>query len=420
MATTDLAHQLLLTDPGTGETVTYGDLMAGLSGGDLSYRPFVRPAGFRDAIIALAEAVVMNREVTLCETSLSATELQNQGITAMDLVHIERQPGLSDPRRVLLELPAVVRNLRTRIGLFTSGSTGLPKKVVHGMGTLTRALRVSSRHAGDVWGFAYNPIHIAGVQVFLQAFANANPMVNLYRAGREEVLARITQHGITHLSATPTFYRILLPVEVPLSTVTSVSIGGERVDAPLVEALKRAFPRARIKNLYASTEAGTILVAEGDVFAIAPEHTGLVRVIEGCLHLHASLLGGFGGNQPGRDEWYDTGDVVEIVEREPLCFRIIGRDREWINVGGEKVSPGEVEAVLRSHAGVKEARVYGVPSSVVGKIICADVVVRDPKLTETDLRRFLADILASFKVPRLINLVTEIGLTWTGKAKRNE
>ena len=67
-------------------------------------------------------------------------------------------------------LANAVRNSRSKIDLFTSGTTGKPRKISHTVQSLSRSVRVSDAHSDDVWGFAYHPSHIAGLQVFFQAF----------------------------------------------------------------------------------------------------------------------------------------------------------------------------------------------------------------------------------------------------------
>jgi acyl-coenzyme A synthetase/AMP-(fatty) acid ligase len=317
-------------------------------------------------------------------------------------------------------LARVVGASASRITLYTSGSTGLPKAVRQSVANLARAVRRGARHGDDVWGFAYNPSHIAGVQVLLQALLNRNPLVNLFGQPRDTVFASIERHGVTHLSATPTFYRMLLPASPQLPSVRSVTLGGERTDTALIERLRPLFPGARFRNLYASTEAGTLLSTEGDQFAVPIGWEDRIRIAEGRLLVHASLLGEFEDGGRIQGGWYDTGDVVEAVEGTGNRFRITSRDRDWVNVGGNKVNPGEVEAVLLEHPGVREARVFGRPHTMLGTFLCAEFVPGPTTPTETELRKFLAGRLQPFKVPRHIRAVDGFERTRTGKLRRGD
>ena len=88
-----------------------------------------------------------------------------------------------------------------RIILQTSGSSGVPKRVQHRIAALGRSVVVSPRHQAAVWALAFNPTHIAGVQVVLQAWANGNPVVNLWGVSPAEAVSRCRQWGVTHVSA---------------------------------------------------------------------------------------------------------------------------------------------------------------------------------------------------------------------------
>jgi acyl-coenzyme A synthetase/AMP-(fatty) acid ligase len=277
-----------------------------------------------------------------------------------------------------------------------------------------RAVVVSPRHEDDVWGLAFNPAHIAGVQVYLQAFANGNTIVNLWGLDPVEAGRRCAEWGVTHLSATPTFFRMLQLGGMQLSGVQSVTLGGEMADANLVERLRTIFPGARIHNVFATTETGTLLMTDGDVFCVPPTMRSLLRVDAGTLRVHRSLLGQFGMTS----DWYDTGDVVEILDSNPLRFRFAGRDYDVINVGGEKVRPAEVQRALESHPAVGAARVFGKRNSVTGQLLCADVVWRGQAASEAELREHLRLHLPAYKVPRIIRAVERLEMTRTGKVKR--
>ena len=108
-----------------------------------------------------------------------------------------------------------------------------------------------------------------------------------------------------------------------------------------------------------------------------------------------------------------------MVSESPLRFRIVGRDRDWVNVGGNKVNPAEVEAVLLEHPGVREVRVFGRDNAVLGKVLCAEVVPAGAPVAEPELRQFLAARLQAFKVPRLIRSVPVLDLSRTGKLRRD-
>jgi acyl-CoA synthetase (AMP-forming)/AMP-acid ligase II len=115
--------------------------------------------------------------------------------------------------------------------------------------------------------------------------------------------------------------------------------------------------------------------------------------------------------------WFYTGDIGYIDE-EGYLF-ITGRKKELINKGGEKISPAEIDAVLRSHRSVRDAMSFQVPDPVLGEDIEAMVVPADPRVSGEELRRYLLDRLVQSKVPRRIWLVDEIPKNSTGKPLRH-
>jgi len=394
-----------------------------------SARPLCRPGSTADALGEFAVAIRHDAELTLLDPDTSDGDLAALGFspeTVNKRVAMGRRPEVT-----LAQICLRARGeSKARLGLFTSGSTGLPKLVRQTVANLARAVKTSPRHAEAVWAFAYNPTHVAGIQVCLQALANGCPLVDVHGLDRAAVLAAVERHGVTHISATPSFYRLLLPADKALPGVRSVTLGGESADAGLIARLRGLFPVARFHNIYASTEAGTLLVAEDDVFGIADGLEGRVRIRDGRIHVHAGLLGEFVSSAAAKamadsssgvatgEEWYDTGDVVEVVTAEPLRFRIVARERDWVNVGGSKVNPREVEAALEEHPDVRQARVAGRANSVLGHILVAEVECVGNPPEEAALREHLAARLQPFKVPRLIRFVNSIEQTRTGKVSR--
>ena len=260
---------------------------------------------------------------------------------------------------------------------------------------------------------------MAGIQVFFQAFVNQNTMVNVFGKSRDEVLRQIDDKRVTHISATPTFYRLLLPFERPYGHVARVTLGGEKSDARLYDAIHKIFPNAKINNVYASTEAGTLFAAKDDCFQIPLSIRDKIRVENNELLIHKSLLGTSEGFLFTND-FYHSGDLIEWVDEEAGLFRFKSRKNELINVGGYKVTPGEVEDAIMSLDGVRQVLVYGKSNSILGNVLCADVQKETGSpLTETDIKRALSARLQDFKIPRRIKFVDELSLTRTGKLKRS-
>ena len=115
------------------------------------------------------------------------------------------------------------------------------------------------------------------------------------------------------------------------------------------------------------------------------------------------------------DGWFRTGDLGTLDDAGYL--RLIGRLKELINRGGEKIAPREIDEVLETHPAVKEAVAFGVPHATWGEEVAAAVVLTGPA-TEKELLAYCRDRLADFKVPRHLHIVESIPRTPTGKVQR--
>lgn len=391
------------------------------------YIPIRQPATPGETLTALLQAFWNGWPLTLVDPGWGGSTLQSLGTDPAAVNRAAPYPSAPEPppdldfvRGAFLQRPA------GRLTLYSSGSTGLPKAVEHGLGTLARGLRLDPRQHPARWGLAYAPTHMAGIQVILQAFLNGNPLFSLLNLSRGEILDRMRLENITHLSATPTFYRLLLPVDPPMEGVRRVSCGGERLEPGLEKQLRLAFPRARLTNLFGTTEAGVLFAAAGGDFTVPPALMDQVRIVDGRLYLHRNLLAALPADRPDSrheaadrpTDFFPTGDAVEVLERRPLRLRFLGRTGSMVKVAGVPVCLEIVEETLRRHQGVRDARVTAQPNSVTGHLLAADVLPAMPPPGEEALRRFLQQQLPPQAVPRLIRMVDSLPHTRSGKLQR--
>jgi acyl-coenzyme A synthetase/AMP-(fatty) acid ligase len=301
-----------------------------------------------------------------------------------------------------------------KISLYTSGTTGNPKKVTHSINSITRFIKKDKQNS--IWGLAFNPTHISGIQVFFQSFLNGNSLIRLFGLNKDEIFKLIEQYNITHISSTPTFYKLLLPTKNIYPTVLRISSGGEKIDKETIKILSDIFINSKINNIYASTEFGTLFSSDGEVFTIKENMIKKIKVKNNELLVHKSLLGILSYFNE-KENWYKTGDLVEIISKNPLKIKFVSRKNEIINVGGYNINPYEIEDVIKSYDGILDARVIGKNNSVLGNIIICDVITKN-KITELELRKFLKTKLQKYKIPRIINFVDNFSITNTGKTKK--
>lgn len=383
------------------------------------YNPYCKSADYYTIFKHIILSLLIDEEIILLDSDFTESELINltgcSDYTKFNKpIEKSKASNLSNQRELLEKLSNFSKNWK--ITLFTSGTTGIPKKVSHDFKSITRFVKISERNKKSIWGFAYNPTHMAGIQVFFQALLNGNSIIRLFGLDTKDIYNEINNNGITHISATPTFYRLLLPSNETFPSVERITSGGEKFNEKTFKQLNEIFLNAKITNVYASTEAGTLFASQNDIFSVRPEYEHLIHIENNELLVHSSLMG---STETNVDEWYNTGDVIEIVSKKPLKFRFVNRKSEMINVGGYKVNPLEVEEAILALTGIKNVRVYSKSNSVLGNIICCEVVTNSNQITESSIRTFLQSKIQEFKIPRIIRFVEELSTTRSGKLKRN-
>lgn len=385
----------------------------------LSYNPYCKTAHYYSVFKHIIISMIVGKEIILLDSDFTDSELEKlTGHSEYEefnqIIDKKHVPFINNKE----ELIEILKNTRDNweISLFTSGTTGIPQKVTHHFSSIIRFVKMSEQNINSIWGFAYNPTHMAGIQVFFQALLNGNSIVRLFGLSPLEIHQKIQENNITHISATPTFYRLLLACKETFQSVRRITSGGEKFNEKMSIQLSEIFPNAKITNVYASTEAGTLFAAENDVFTIKTENEHLIRVLDDELLIHRNLMGSTDANN---EKWYKTGDLVEIISKKPLKFRFLSRKTDMINIGGYKVNPLEVEETILLMPDLKNVRVYSKSNSVMGNIICCEVVCVNKEITELTIRAFLQAKLQEFKIPRIIRFVDELSTTRTGKIKRN-
>lgn len=409
---------IFLKDITNDSLITWDFLVDDINNSSI-YNPYCKSGDYYTIFYKIILSLVLGEEIILLDSDFTDSELVN--LTGYSEYKGFNRPIDKSKVSILNNKKELIEKTKNpsknwKITLFTSGTTGIPKKVSHDFKAITRFVKVSERNKKSVWGFAYNPTHMAGIQVFFQAFLNGCSTIRLFGLNTSNIYSEIKNNNITHISATPTFYRLLMPCSETFSSVERITSGGEKFNKSTFKKLNEIFPNAKTTNVYASTEAGSLFASQDDVFSVLQEYEHLIRIVNNELTINSSLIGSTGINI---DEWYNTGDVIEIITQEPLKFRFLNRKSEMINVGGYKVNPLEVEEAILALSSINNVRVYSKTNSVLGNIICCEVVTNNSQITEQSIRTFLQSRIQEFKIPRIIRFVEKLSTTRTGKIKRN-
>ncbi len=321
--------------------------------------------------------------------------------------------------------------------MLTSGTTGTPKMVVHSQAGLTGAIDPLA-HA-PVWGTFYDIRRYGGLQILLRAIIGGGSLV-LSQAGEAPAdhLARLGAAGVTHLSGTPSHWRrALMSPEAALIAPRVVRLSGEIADQAVLDSLRRAYPDAAIGHAYASTEAGVgFEVTDGqEGFPATLLEAGravAMKIEDGSLRIRSTrtasryLGAASAADLTDADGFVDTDD---LVERRGERVHFVGRRSGIINVGGLKVNPEEVEAVINRHAGVRMSLVKARANPITGSIVVADVVP-EAAFPAADAARLQADLkaeilhlcrstLPTHKVPVLLRFADGLAVTPAGKLARH-
>jgi acyl-coenzyme A synthetase/AMP-(fatty) acid ligase len=320
--------------------------------------------------------------------------------------------------------------------MLTSGTSGVPKIVRHTFDGLAGAIIAEgpTRHPNTTWATFYDIRRYGGLQIFLRAIMSGGSLV-LSEAGETVAahVARLCAQGVTHISGTPSHWRkLLMSGAMANFSPRYIRLSGEIADQAILDALAYAFPRASIGHAYASTEAGVgFAVDDGregfSVDLIGKNREGVeMKVVDGSLRIRSrrTARGYVGAGAPplfDAEGFVDTGDMVELRKDR---YYFVGRRGGIINIGGLKVHPEEVEAIINQHESVRMSRARSRKSPIMGAIVVADVVLAD--CTDKDLRERIRieildrckDSLPAYKVPAVIRFIEQLDVTAAGKLAR--
>jgi len=297
----------------------------------------------------------------------------------------------------------------------TSGSTGVPKGVQLSASALTSSAAASLRRIGagpgERWLCCLPTFHISGIGVLVRSLlTGTDPVVT--SSVSPDVLAA---SGCAHVSLVPTQLRRLLNGGVGPGMVRTVLLGGAAAAGALLE-------EARGSGWHVITTYGMSETCGGCVYDGVPLDNVEVRV-DGDERIDIRgpvLFSGYLGqpeltNAALADGWFHTSDLGQWRDDGRLAVR--GRSDDVINTGGEKVVPGEVEAVLGTCDGVADVVVVGLPDPEWGEAVTAFVVAANPADPPglEELRRDVRRAISGYAAPKRLVFVSEFPLLPSGK-----
>ena len=331
-------------------------------------------------------------------------------------------------REVALNSPLYDKLHESGLILFSSGTSGEPKGMLHSLpALLNRFEQVTAREDRTLQLLLID--HIGGLDAAFRCLCSGSTLVIPGARTPEAAAKAIAEHKVNILPASPTFLNLMLMNGVveqfDCSSVEIIAYGAEAMPQPLLERLAQAFPEADLQQKFGTSETGAVRIqsaGKDSLFFRIKDPDTEWKVIDGELWLKTpSLIIGYLNTDESSleaDGWYRTGDLVEEGSGETI--RIIGRQSETINVGGQKVHPSEIEAVLNKIEGIDACQVFGEADPITGQHVACEIVSsldQDLRAWKRTIRNHCRGKLAPWKIPA--SLEQKASLELNSRLKRD-
>ena len=326
-------------------------------------------------------------------------------------------------RREVASLHPLLNSLREQgqpgLVVFSSGSTGQSKAVAHNFDKILAKFQKRRRSFSTLNFLLLD--HLGGINTLLYTLSNGGTVVSVETRSPETICQAIAQYRIQLLPTSPTFLNLLLISEAykeyDLSSLEMITYGTEPMPESTLQRLNQVFPQVGFKQTYGLTELGVMASQSKDSNSLWLKVGGdgyETKVVDGVLWIRAdsAMLGYLNAPDPFDAEgWFNTEDMVEVSGE---YLRILGRDSEIINVGGQKVYPAEVESVLMEMENIQDVTISSEPNPITGRMVVAVVNLEepeDPNSLKRRMREFCKDRLERYKVPVKIQVTDEPQVT---------
>ncbi len=335
-----------------------------------------------------------------------------------------------------------------RITILTSGTTGTPKGAPRpeprSLALIGGLLSKVPFRARETTELCVPMFHALGFMQAIVGIALGSTLVVRRRFDPEATVDSLAEHGATAMVVVPVMLRRIVDLgedeikQRDLSSLKIIFVSGSALGADLTKRAMEVFGSV-IYNLYGSTEVAYATIAtpedleadastvgkvvRGSVVKILDENDNEVprgesgRIFVGNFSQFEGYTGG--GNKEAVKGLMSSGDVGHFDDQDRLF--IDGRDDEMIVSGGENVFPAEVEELLGAHEAIEEAAAIGVDDEKFGQRLKAFVVLRNgSKLSEEEVKGYVKENLANYKVPGQVVFVDELPRNPTGKVIKRE
>jgi len=416
----------------------YRDAEVGMMLADCRAKAFIVAASFRNYDFA---AMAERLKPSLPDLDYIITVRGDGALNYESLLDAGRGRAFARP----VVDPASVKML-----LYTSGTTGRPKGVLHSHNTLTRVLQQSAQHwgidAGDAIIMPSPVTHVSGYANGLEMpFVVGTQTILMEAWNADDALALIGTHDVVGTVAATPFLTELADaatrVGERLPSLRFFACGGAAVPPDVIPAANKAFANCHAFRVFGSSEVPLVTLgypAAADERLAATTDGAIidyaVRIVDDedqdvpvggegeILARGPAMFLGYADEQQTRDAitadgYFRTGDIGCITAEGGIL--ITGRKKDLIIRGGENISAKEIEDVLHTHPAVQEATVVAMPHDRLGEGVCAYVILSAEADAETLAKHVQASGLAKQKTPERFEFVADFPRTASGKIRKD-
>ena len=371
--------------------------------------------------IALLIALYKNKNTIVPITTTIESEVKerikesytNKIIKIVNKNYLIEENGSDEKHQMIKNLQT---NSQSGLVLFSSGSTGKPKAMIHNFDNLVEHYKDKKEKSLNMILFLMFD-HIGGLNTLLNILSMGATMIIPENRNADDVCKLLQDYKIMVLPSSPTFLNLILMSKAnekyDLSSLRMITYGTEAMPESLLIRLKESFPRVKFLQTFGTSETGianTSSKSSNSTFMKIDDPELEYKIVDNELWLKSKtqVMGYLNSSMDSftEDGWFKTGDLVETTEDGYI--KIIGRNKEVINVGGEKVLPNEVESIVLEIPEIEDCMVYGEANIITGQTVVCDVVLKN-ELTQNEIkkivRKFCKDKLDAYKIPTKVNIV---------------
>lgn len=306
--------------------------------------------------------------------------------------------------------------------LFSSGSSGKPKAMAHNLDAFIDSFQNRKQKNLKFLVFLMFD-HIGGLNTLFNCLSMGATITLPESRDAEHICSLIEKNSIDILPASPTFLNLILISEAyknyNLSSLKMITYGTEPMPESLLLRLKGLFPKAKLLQTFGTSETGIAQISSKSstsLFMKIDDPNLEYKIVENELWLRSKtqILGYLNSSMERftNDGWFQTGDLVET--NEDGFIKIIGRNSEVINVGGQKVLPVEIESVILQMPQIVDCMVFGEKNAITGMSVVAEIVIKNEQINNLEIKKnirfFCRGKLDDYKIPTKVIIVEKTNI----------